>query len=145
MQFSRFLVVFGVGRGLVWAGEWSNTLKLRIKLKSNTKIEPLEPLLPSLLPTCKGSFGGCQGQPLARPWHLLIDPSGLQPFPPHRFVSLQGYCLITTSSSSIDSPVTHARLACSLSYTWASMPHTTLFKPPYTRRALSTIFKYYTR
>ena len=31
--------------------------------------------------------------------------------------------LITISSSSIDSPVTHARLACSLPYTWASMPH----------------------
>src|SRR6266581_1334563 len=50
---------------------------------------------------CKGSFGGCQGQPSARPWHLLKDPSGLQPScPPHRFVSLSlslslysGYCL----------------------------------------------------
>src|SRR6266576_2278093 len=40
---------------------------------------------------CKGSFGGCQGQPSARPWHLLIAPLGLQPFPPHRFVSLRGY------------------------------------------------------
>src|SRR6266702_2033188 len=38
---------------------------------------------------CKGSFGGCQGQPSARPWHLLKDPSGLQPScPPHRFVFL---------------------------------------------------------
>ena len=76
----------------------------------------------------KGSFGGCQGQPSARPWHLLIDPSGLQPFPPHRFVSLMSTeaiaYLITISSSSIDSPVTYARLACSLPYTWASMPHT---------------------
>src|SRR6266705_3792548 len=43
---------------------------------------------------CKGSFGGCQGQPSARPWHLLKDPSGLQPScPPHRFVSVRGYCL----------------------------------------------------
>ena len=31
--------------------------------------------------------------------------------------------LITISSSSIDSPVTHARLACSLPYTWAILPH----------------------
>ena len=23
-------------------------------------------------PFCKGSFGGCQGQPSARPWHLLL-------------------------------------------------------------------------
>ena len=74
-------------------------------------------------------LAGRQGQPSARPWHLLIDPSGLQPFPPHRFVSLSlmsteaiAY-LITISSSSIDSPVTHARLACSLPYAWASMPH----------------------
>src|SRR6266576_3300803 len=77
---------------------------------------------------CKGSFGGCQGQPSARPWHLLIAPLGLQPFPPHRFVSLSLYTrllptLITISSSSIDSPVTHARLACSLPYTWAILPH----------------------
>ena len=46
---------------------------------------------------CKGSFGGCQGQPSARPWHLLIDPSGLQPFPPHRFVSLSSLRLLPTS------------------------------------------------
>src|SRR5882762_1955254 len=78
---------------------------------------------------CKGSFGGCQGQPLARPWHLLIVPLGLQPFPPHRFVSLSLFplrllpTLITISSSSIDSPVTHARLACSLPYTWAILPY----------------------
>ena len=31
--------------------------------------------------------------------------------------------LITISSSSIDSLVTHARLACSLPYTWAILPH----------------------
>jgi hypothetical protein len=31
--------------------------------------------------------------------------------------------LITISSSSIDSPVTHARLAYSLPYTWAILPH----------------------
>src|SRR5882762_1389021 len=76
---------------------------------------------------CKGSFGGYQGQPSARPWHLLIAPLGLQPFPPHRFVSLFPTrllpTLITISSSSIDSPVTHARLACSLPYTWAILPH----------------------
>ena len=30
-------------------------------------------------------LAGCQGQPSARPWHLLIDPSGLQLFPPYRF------------------------------------------------------------
>lgn len=48
------------------------------------------------------------GVPSAKPWHLLISSSGLQPFPPlHRFVSLRGYCptlLFTISSSSIDSP-----------------------------------------
>jgi hypothetical protein len=26
---------------------------------------------------CKGSFGGCQGQPSARPWHLLLRSLGL--------------------------------------------------------------------
>src|ERR1700723_3640177 len=31
--------------------------------------------------------------------------------------------LITISSSSIDSPVTYARLACFLPYTWAILPH----------------------
>src|SRR3984957_4730052 len=31
--------------------------------------------------------------------------------------------LITISSSSINSPVTHARLGCSLPYTWAILPH----------------------
>jgi uncharacterized membrane protein len=34
--------------------------------------------------------------------------------------------LITISSSSIDSPVTYARLACSLLYTWAKMPYKTI-------------------
>src|SRR6266404_1703307 len=78
---------------------------------------------------CKGSFGGCQGQPSARPWHLLIAPLGLQPFPPHRFVSVLRLLptLITISSSSINSPVTHARLACSLPYTWAILPYNYLF------------------
>jgi hypothetical protein len=62
---------------------------------------------------------------LARAWHLLIDPSGLQPFPPYRFVSVLRLLptLITISSSSINPPVTHARLTCSLPYTWASMPY----------------------
>src|SRR6266567_2939077 len=31
---------------------------------------------------CKGSFGGCQGQPSARPWHLLIRSLGLAALPP---------------------------------------------------------------
>ena len=39
--------------------------------------------------------------------------------------------LITISSSSIDSPVTHARLACSLPYTWANMPHNYFLYPYY--------------
>jgi hypothetical protein len=53
---------------------------------------------------------------------FLYDPLGL-PFLPHRFVSLCtrgiAYLLITISSSSIDSPVIYARLACSLPYTLA--------------------------
>ena len=71
-------------------------------------------------------LAGRQGQPSARPWHLLIDPSGLQPFPPHRFSLILRLLptLITISSSSIDSPVTYTRLAYSLPYTWASMPYT---------------------
>src|SRR6266700_2626219 len=54
----------------------------------------------------------------------LYDPLGLQPFLPHRFVSLSVLgvlptLLFTISSSSIDSPVIYARLACSLPYTLA--------------------------
>ena len=58
------------------------------------------------------------GTASAKPWHPLISSSGL-PFP-HRFVSLSEGIAIpysTISSSSIDSLVTHVRLACSLPYT----------------------------
>ena len=49
---------------------------------------------------CKGTFCpllGCTPQEgtSARPWHLLISSSGLQPFLPHRFVSLyEGIALL---------------------------------------------------
>jgi hypothetical protein len=59
---------------------------------------------------------------LAPPYKLL----GLATLPPSsvRLMSTEAIAyLITISSSSIDSPVTHARLACSLPYTWANMPH----------------------
>ena len=76
-----------------------------------------------LLCTCKGSFGGCQGQPLARPWHLLIRSLGLAVLPPPSVrLSVLGVLptlLFTISSSSIDSPMIHARLAYSLLYTLA--------------------------
>src|SRR6266702_7176983 len=56
----------------------------------------------------------------------LYDPLGLQPFLPHRFVSLSlsvlgvlPTLLFTISSSSINSPVIYTRLACSLPYTLA--------------------------
>ena len=65
---------------------------------------------------CKGSFGGRQAQPSASPWHLLIIPLGLQPFLPHRFVSLLFRLLptlIIISSSSIDS-LYNLCLACLL-------------------------------
>src|SRR6266571_670361 len=55
---------------------------------------------------CKGSFGGRQGQPLARPWHLLIRSLGLAALPPPsvRLLSTEAIAyLITISSSSIDS------------------------------------------
>ena len=61
-----------------------------------------------------------------RPWHLLIS-LGLAALPSSSVrLSLCPQAtayLITISSSSIDSPVTHARLACFLPYTWASMPY----------------------
>src|SRR6266702_7331283 len=42
----------------------------------------------------KGSFGGCQGQPSARPWHLLIRSLGLAALPPPSVRLLYvGYCL----------------------------------------------------
>ena len=55
---------------------------------------------------CKGSFGGRQGQPSARPWHLLIRSLGLAALPPPsvRLLSTEAIAyLITISSSSIDS------------------------------------------
>src|SRR6266700_8005304 len=55
---------------------------------------------------CKGSFGGRQGQPSARPWHLLIRSLGLAALPPPsvRLLSMEAIAyLITISSSSIDS------------------------------------------
>jgi len=55
---------------------------------------------------CKESFGGCQGQPSARPWHLLISSLGLAALLSSSSFRLctQGIALLfTISSSSIDS------------------------------------------
>jgi len=43
----------------------------------------------------KGSFSGCQGQPSARPWHLLIWSLVLVALPPPlvRLSPVLGYCL----------------------------------------------------
>ena len=60
------------------------------------------------------------GHPLYAPWACSLLP------PPSVRLSLVTEAtayLITISSSSIDSLVTHARLACSLPYTWAILPH----------------------
>src|SRR6266700_549806 len=65
---------------------------------------------------CKGSFGGRQGQPSARPWHLLIRSLGLAALPPPsvRLLSTKAIAyLITISSSSIDS-LYDSCLACLL-------------------------------
>ena len=35
MRLSRFLVDFGVARGLVWPGEWSNTLVLILVFRTD--------------------------------------------------------------------------------------------------------------
>ena len=59
------------------------------------------------------------GVPLAKPWHPLRSPLGLQLF----LSSLVCLCTgilstlpFTISFSSIDSPIAHTRLACSLPY-----------------------------
>src|SRR6266702_1519303 len=62
-----------------------------------------KPLLNNLNPKkhhiCKGSFGGCQGQPSARPWHLLIRSLGLAALLSSSSVRLlyEGYCLPSLS------------------------------------------------
>ena len=73
---------------------------------------------------CKGSFGGCQGQPLARPWHLLISSLGLTALPPSSVClsPVLGYCLpyaLPYRPLPSTPYVIHARLACSLPYTLA--------------------------
>ena len=100
----------------------------------------------------KGSFGlllGCMprgsqellrlafGQPLAPPYKLL-RPIAL----PSSLICLCTRLLptlITISSSSIDSPITYARLTYSLPYTLAIMPHTQLDweHPCYWQRAVT--------
>jgi hypothetical protein len=74
-------------------------------------------VLVTVLSYCKGSFGGCQGQPSARPRHLLLRSLVLfiGSSPVRRLLPI----LIVISSSSIDSLVIHARLACSLPYALA--------------------------
>jgi hypothetical protein len=36
------------------------------------------------------SYGSLESIVTATPWHLLISSTGLQPFPPYRFVSIRG-------------------------------------------------------
>ncbi len=76
--------------------------------------------------SCKGSFGGCQGQPSARPWHLLLRSLGLtallssssvrfslSPYEGIAYPTLYHIVLFHRL------PVIHARLACSLPYALA--------------------------
>src|SRR5882724_3774185 len=73
--------------------------------------------------SCKGSFGGCQGQPSARPWHLLIVPWAYSPSLligsslPLQAIAYPHYHIVLFHRLSC------ARLACSLPYTWAILPH----------------------
>ena len=91
---------------------------------------------------CKGSFGGCQGQPLARPWHLLISSFGLTALPPLLVCLLYlGYCLYSLPYCplSLTPYVIHARLACSLLYILAICFTEAALKFLYTY-IISTIF-----
>src|SRR6266702_7273238 len=76
---------------------------------------------------CKGSFGGCQGQPSARPWHLLLRSLGRAALLSSSSVRLlyEGYCLSSLPYRPLPSTpyVIHARLACSLPYTWQYALH----------------------
>ena len=59
--------------------------------------------------------------------HPLYTPRACSLLPPLSVCLLSTEAiayLITISSSSIDSLVTHARIACSLPYTWAILPYT---------------------
>ena len=72
---------------------------------------------------CKGSFGNCQSQPSARPYHLFIS-LGLTALPPSSVClsSVLGYCLpyLLLYHPLPSTPyVIHAWLACSLPYTLA--------------------------
>ena len=70
----------------------------------------------------KGSFSGCQGQPLASPWHLLISSLKLTALPSLSVRLRTRYCH-TYSLPYCPLPstllITHAQLACSLPYTQA--------------------------
>src|SRR6266571_1272901 len=74
---------------------------------------------------CKGSFGGCQGQPSARPWHLLLRSLGLAALLSSSSVRFslctRGIAYPTLYHIVLFHrlPVIHARLACSLPYTLA--------------------------
>jgi hypothetical protein len=72
-----------------------------------------------LLGAAKASLRLGLGHPLYAPRACsLLPPPSVRLCP-----RVLPYLLITISSSSIDSLVTHARLACSLPYTWAILPH----------------------
>ena len=73
-----------------------------------------------LLGAAKASLRLGLGHPLYAPWACSLLPP-----PSVRLLSMEAIAyLITISSSSIDSLVTHAWLACSLPYTWAILPYT---------------------
>ena len=75
-----------------------------------------------LLGAAKASLRLGLGHPLYAPRACsLLPPPSVRLCP-----RVLPYLLITISSSSIDSLVTHARLACSLPYTWAILPHNIL-------------------
>ena len=82
-------------------------------------LAPYSAISRELLGAAKASLRLGLGHPLYTPWACsLLPPLSV------RLLSTEAIAyLITISSSSIDSLVTHARLACSLLYTWAILPH----------------------
>ena len=109
-------------------------LSLQYAMRCNKNLFKCKGTFSPLLGYIPGALRGCQGQPSARPQPPLICSSGLQPpsSPIGSSLVMEAIAyLITISSSSIDSLVTYARLACSLLYTWAILPHTTRFKNKY--------------
>src|SRR6266700_5017750 len=65
---------------------------------------------------CTGSFGGCQGQPSARPWHLLLRSLGLTVLLSSSSVRLLyvGYCLYSLPYRPLPSTPCDSCSACLL-------------------------------